>query len=125
MAPEELYREESFTDRKVGTIQRLTPVTAEGEPDRNRLVVYLGQSQLMTPAGALPLSFEIEAGSLQDAIEKFGDQAQQAVEETMQRLQELRREAASSIAMPGSGQGGHGGAGGAPGGGHGGNIHIP
>jgi hypothetical protein len=125
MAPEELYREESFTDRKVGTIQRLTPVTPEGDPDRNRPVVYLGQSQLMTPAGALPLSFEIDASSLQEAIEKFGDHAQQAVEETMQRLQELRREAASSIAMPGSGQGGLGGAGGLPGGGGRGNIHMP
>ena len=28
-----LYREETFTDRRVGTLQRLTPVTASGATD--------------------------------------------------------------------------------------------
>lgn len=30
MDPSQVYREETFTDRRVGTIRRLTPVTADG-----------------------------------------------------------------------------------------------
>lgn len=101
----DLYAEEMFTDRRVGTIQRLTPVTAEGAPDDGRQVLYVGQAQVMTPAGALPLSFEIPAGSLAEAVEGFGAAAEKAVQETMQRLQELRREAAGSIILPESGGG--------------------
>jgi hypothetical protein len=113
-----LYIEESFTDRRVGNVQRLSPVDSNGQPDDSRPTVYIGQTQVMTPAGALPLSFQIEADSLAAAIEKFGDHAQQALAETMERLEEMRREQASSLIVPGSG-GGPGGVG--PGGG----IQIP
>jgi len=105
MTADDLYSEEIFTDRRVGTIQRLTPVTAEGTPDDSRSVLYMGQAQVMTPAGALPLSFEIPAGSLGEAVEGFGAAAEKAVQETMQRLQEMRREAAGSIIMPEAGGG--------------------
>jgi hypothetical protein len=98
-----LYREETFTDRRVGTVQRLTPVTAGGEPDSARPVLYVGQTQVLTPGGALPLNFEIEASSLEDAIAKFGENAEQALTDTMKRLEELRRDAASSIIVPGGG----------------------
>lgn len=111
----ELYREETFTDRRVGTLQRLTPVKSDGEIDDSRSVVYVGQTQVLTPAGALPLSFEIEASSLDDAIDKFGPNAEAALQQTMNRLEEMRRDQASSIVVPGSG-GGQGG-GGMPGGG--------
>jgi len=33
MDPTQVYREETFTDRKVGTIRRLTPVAADGTED--------------------------------------------------------------------------------------------
>jgi len=130
MSPDELYREEMFTDRNVGTLQRLTPVTADGEIDGSRPVVYLGQTQLLTPLGSLPINFEIEAGSLREAAERFGDTAQGAVRETMERLQELRRESASSLLVPGAGGGapggGMGGMGGAGfGSGPGGGIQMP
>jgi hypothetical protein len=101
-----LYIEESFTDRRVGSLQRLSPVTVDGEPDGSRPVLYIGQTQVLTPAGALPLTFEIDADSLEDAVGKFGDHAQQALEQTMQRLEEMRREQASSLIVPGSGGGG-------------------
>jgi len=107
-----LYIEESFTDRRVGNLQRLSPVTSSGQTDDSRSVLYLGQTQVMTPAGALPLTFEIEAASLEDAIAKFGENAQQALAETMERLEELRREQASSLIVPGSGAPGGGGPGG-------------
>ena len=73
MNADNLYQEETFTDRRVGTIQRLTPVTPSGNRDDARPVVFLGQTQILTPAGALPLSFEVDADSLENAIEKFGD----------------------------------------------------
>ena len=102
MNADSLYQEETFTDRRVGTIQRLTPVTSSGNRDDTRPVVFLGQTQILTPAGALPLNFEVDANSLEDAIEKFGDSAKGAVSEAMERLEEMRREAASSIIVPGS-----------------------
>jgi hypothetical protein len=97
-----LYLEESFTDRRVGSVQRLSPVTRNGEPDASRPVLYIGQTQILTPAGALPLSFEIDARSLEDAIGKFGDYARQALANTMEQLEELRREQASSLIVPGT-----------------------
>ena len=98
-----LYHEETFTDRRVGTLQRLTPVTAAGARDPARDVIYVGQTQILTPAGALPLSFEVPASSLDDAVTKFGDFAKQALASTMRRLEEMRREQASSIIVPGAG----------------------
>jgi hypothetical protein len=123
MTADDLYLEEVFTDRRVGTIQRLSPVDAQGAPDAKRQVLYVGQTQILTAAGALPLSFEIEAGSLREAAEKFGDAAKVALQQTMDRLEEMRREAASSIIVPEAGAaGGLGGMGGMPGGGK---IRMP
>lgn len=118
-----LYREEVYTDRRVGTLRVLSPVTSEGVTDAARPVLYVGGAQLLTPVGSLPLSFEIQAGSLAEAMEKFPEAAQQAVEQAVKELQELRREAASSIVIPepGGGLGGPGGMG-APGGGK---IQLP
>ena len=110
-----LYREETFTDRRVGTLQVLTPITKTGAVDTARPVLYVGQTQVLTPAGALPLSFEVQAKSLEDAVAQFGENAKRALERTMRRLEELRREQASSIIVPGAGSvppGGLGGAGG-------------
>ncbi len=117
MNPAELYREETFTDRRVGTIRRLTPVKADGSTDAKRRVIYVGQAQLLTPVGAVPLNFDIEAGSFEDAVKKFSEAAQVAVDHTVEELQELRREAASSIVLPGTDTAGIGGPGGIPGGG--------
>ena len=112
-----LYLEEMFTDRRVGSILRLTPVDGEGNRDNSRDIVYVGQSQILTPAGTLPLSFEIVAKTLEEAVNAFGEAARAAVDDTMERLKELRREAASSLIVPeaGGGFGGPGGLGG-PGG---------
>lgn len=107
-----LYREEVFTDRQVGSIRVLIPVSGDGTVDDGRKTVFVGQASLYTPAGALPLNFELNADSLADAIEKFPAAANQAVEETMQQLQEMRRQSASSLVVPGSGQGGGMGGGG-------------
>ena len=98
-----LTREDVFTDNRVGTIRRLTPVNGDGGHDESRTVQYLGSTQIMTPAGALPLSFEIPAESLSEAVEGFGEAAQVAVEKTMEELREMQRQAASSIVVPKAG----------------------
>ena len=96
----QVYREEIFTDRKVGTIRRMTPVTVDGTVDATRLVIFVGQAQVMTPMGAVPISFELDAVTLEAAVEKFGAAAEQAVHQTMRELQEMRREQASSLVIP-------------------------
>ncbi|MGC1521820.1 MAG: hypothetical protein WA803_09810 [Steroidobacteraceae bacterium] len=96
----QVYCEETFTDRRVGTIRRLTPVTADGSVDSARPVLFVGQAQVMTPMGAVPISFELDASTLDVAIEKFGIAAEQAVQQTMRELQEIRREQASSLVIP-------------------------
>jgi hypothetical protein len=98
--PNALYLEEVFTDRRVGTIRRMTPVKKDGERDSARAVLYIGETQVLTPAGALPIGFEIGAGSLEEAAEKFGQLAREAIERTVKELQELRRQAASQIVVP-------------------------
>lgn len=114
----QLYHEEVFTDRRVGSILRLTPVTADGTRDSAREIVYLGQTQVLTQAGALPINFEIAADSLKAAAEQFEQAAEQAVDETLEQLKQMQREAASSIVMPGSsgGAANQGALGGIPGG---------
>lgn len=101
----ELYREETYTDRQVGTITKLVPVDSNGDLDGARSDCYLGSTQIMTPAGALPINFEIEASSLSEATEKFGVLAKEGIENTIKELQEMQRKQASSIVVPGQGSG--------------------
>jgi len=120
MDPAALYREELYTDRKVGTIRCLLPVKADGTPDTARAPLYIGEAQLLTAVGALPLSFEIPAKSLEEAVTKYGEAVKLAFERAMKELQEMRRQAASSIVIPQTGAGI--GPGGLPGGGK---IQLP
>ena len=98
-----LYREDVFTDQRVGTIRRMTPVKADGSDDASRPVLYIGQATVMTPMGSLPLSFELTAADLTEAVAAFGPAAQQAIEEAARELQEMCHQAASSIVIPDAG----------------------
>jgi hypothetical protein len=95
-----MYRDELFTDRKAGTIRRLTPVTVNGDTDPSRPVLYSGQTQLLTPGGVLPLSFDIEAASLEEALQRFPAAVQGALEQAIEEAREYRREASSRIVVP-------------------------
>ena len=95
-----LYREDVFTDRRAGTVRRMTPVLPDGSADASRPVIYMGQTQLMTPGGVLPLGFEIEAPDLATAIERFPEAVRRALEEASEEAQQMRREAASRIVVP-------------------------
>lgn len=110
-----LYREEIITDRKVGTLRMMTPVKSDGTVDAARPTLFLGEAQIMTNAGPLPINFEIDAKNLGEAVANFGDAAKEGIERTVRELQELRRQQSSSIVVPGAG--GMGGMGGMSGGG--------
>src|SRR5262245_15382125 len=119
-----LYREEHITDRKIGTIRMLVPVTADGTPDGARKTIYSGEAQIMTNMGALPVSFDIDADNLSDAVQKYGDAARAGIERTMRELQELRRQASSGLIVPPAGAA-SALTGGMPGGMPGGKIQMP
>lgn len=113
MDANKLYRDQNYTDRKAGTIRVLTPVNLDGEVDGSRETLFLGHAQMMTAAGPMPLSFEIEAGNLAEAVENYAAAAKQAVDKAIEEIKELQRQASSQIVVPGSS--------GAPGGG----IRMP
>ncbi|HET8692780.1 MAG TPA: hypothetical protein VFM30_11655 [Steroidobacteraceae bacterium] len=100
MSADALYREDVFTDQRVGTVRRMTPVKSDGSDDPSRPLIFIGQATIMTPMGSLPLSFELPAKTLAEAVAQFGPAAQQAIEDAARELQELRRQAASSIVIP-------------------------
>jgi hypothetical protein len=118
-----LYQEEVFTDRKVGMIRRMTPVQGDGARDPARPVLFVGQAEIMTNMGPMPINFEIEAATLDQAVAGFAPAAAAAIERTVQQIQEMRRQAASQLVVPQGGMGGlPGGLPGAPGRGK---IQIP
>ena len=72
MNPKDLWLEEIFTDRRVGTIRRMTPVDGNGVRDPGREVLYVGETQVMSQMGALPINFALEAKTLEEAATMFG-----------------------------------------------------
>ena len=95
-----LYREEIYTDRAAGTLRVLVPIKPDGSPDTARPTLYIGEAQILTNMGPLPISFEVEAKNLAEAVAGYGDAAKAGVERAVRELQELRRQASSSIVLP-------------------------
>lgn len=100
--PNGLYREETFTDLRTGSLRRMVPVTREGKDDPARPVLFEGHASLMTQRGPLPLQFHVDASSLEDALARFPETAQRALVETLEELRRMQREAQSSIVVPGA-----------------------
>jgi len=96
-----LYREETITDLRLGQIQVMTPIKADGEADPDRETMFIAHSQIMTQMGALPLQGAIEAASLAEAIEKFPDALDAAMEKLQEEAHRMQREEASRIVTPG------------------------
>ena len=80
-----LFREEIYTDRKIGVIRCLVPVTADGKVDESRKVIYTGEAQIMTQMGALPISFDIEADNLAAAVANYREAAKAGVRKDHER----------------------------------------
>ena len=100
-----LYREETFTDLKVASIRRLTPITPDGADDLSRPQVFVGETTLMSQRGPLPINCPIEATSLTEAINAFPKAVQDAVERLMEEAREMQRQEMNRIVVPGQGGG--------------------
>jgi hypothetical protein len=96
-----LYREEVFTDLHAGTIKRFVPITADGSADASRTAMFMGQTQIMSGGGPLPIQCMLEANSLDEAIAAFPAAVNKAVEELIEEAKRYQREAASRIVVPG------------------------
>jgi hypothetical protein len=89
---ENLHREEVFSDLQAASVRRLTPVKADGSTDTSRDIIYIGETNLMTQMGPLPVQFPIEAKSLDDAFSQFAEGVKGAIERLNERAKEMVRE---------------------------------
>ncbi len=97
-----LYKEEAFTDLTFATIRRLTPVKLDGSPDASREPIFTGMTQLMSPNGPIPVQCLIEgAKTLSEAAEKLPAAIEKTVQAMITEAEEMRREEASKIIVPG------------------------
>jgi hypothetical protein len=100
--PDNLYKEESFTDLTFATIRRLTPVKIDGSTDESREALFTGMAQLMSPNGPIPVQCLIEgAKTLSDAADKLPDAIEKAVKGMIAEAQEMERQEASKLIVPG------------------------
>ena len=97
-----LYVEESFTDLKVGTIKRLSPVKADGSEDKTRRTIFVGHTSVMTPNGPLPIQNVIEAKELSQAIKKFPEALQAAMDRLIEEVKKYQEQQESQIQTPDS-----------------------
>jgi hypothetical protein len=95
-----LFKEETFTDLKVGTIRRLTPVTSDGSPDASRKAVFIAQTQIMSNMGPLPVQYEIDASTMAEAIQKYPAAIKAGIDQLMEDAKELQRREMSKIVTP-------------------------
>jgi len=96
-----LYREETYSDLKVASIRRLTPVREDGSDDPERDTIFIGETTLMSQRGPLPVQAPIEAATLAEAFEKFPEAVNAAVENLIEQAKEIQRQEASRIVVPG------------------------
>ena len=102
---ENLYREQSYTDLKAGSIRRLLPVKPDGSPDDARTEIYVGTTQLMTNEGPIPVQARLMANSFQEALTVFPETMRRATKEMIEQFEKLQKkmkaEADSRIIVPG------------------------
>ena len=97
-----LYLEETFTDLKAGTIKRLKPVRPDGSQDSTRKTVFVGHTSNLTPNGPLPIQNVIAAKELQQAIKKFPEAMQAAMDQLMEEVKKYQEQEQSQIQKPDS-----------------------
>lgn len=95
-----LYREEVFSDLRVATIRRLTPVREDGSTDPGRPTMFSVETQILTPQGLVPVHAPVEAATLSEAIEKFPAAIQAGLDRMIEEAKEMRRQSASRIVTP-------------------------
>jgi hypothetical protein len=96
-----LYREELFTDLKVCTIRKLTPVKSDGTADKTRKNIYVGQTHLVSPNGPIPVQNVVKAKDLQQAFKKFPEAMKAAMEQMIEEAKKIQQQEESRIIVPG------------------------
>jgi hypothetical protein len=96
-----LHREEIFSDLTMGSIRQLSPVKQNGEPDKTRPVLFVGQSQIYTQQGPMPVQFPIDAKNLQQAMDKFPEAMEAFVAHLVEQAKEMQRQEQSRLIVPG------------------------
>lgn len=99
-----LYRQETFTDLGMGSIQCLSPITADGAPDASRPPIFMGTAQIMTPHGPIPVQTEIQADNLRAACAAFPQAIKDAVRDLVEQARQLERERQGGIVIPRGGK---------------------
>jgi hypothetical protein len=97
-----LYVEESFTDLKIGTVKRLKPVKSDGSEDKSRKPMFVGHTSIMTPDGPLPIQNVIDAKELAQAIKKFPEAMQAAMDRLIEEVKKYQEQQKSEIQRPDS-----------------------
>ncbi len=92
-----LYREEIFTDLKIASIRRLTPVKADGGTDKSRKTLFVGQTHLVSPNGPVPIQHVIQAKDLQQAVKKFPEAMKAAVDGLIEEAKKIKDQKNSRI----------------------------
>ncbi len=103
---ENLFKEEVYTDLKTISLRILVPVKPDGSEDESRTRQFVGQTHIMSGQGPIPLDCPIEATNLEEALDQFPEAAQAAMDKMIERVQEMQREQASKIVVPGQEQSG-------------------
>ena len=99
-----LYREISVTDLKIANIRQLVPVNVDGTDDTNRETIFIGNTQLGTPQGPIPMQAKLEATTMEEAMDQFPQAMEletQKVIENFKRMEAQQKKEKSNIIMPG------------------------
>lgn len=105
---ENLYKEESLTDLKAGSIRILKPIKLDGSADSSREEIYVAHTQIMSPQGMIPLQARLTANTLEGALDEFPGAMQQALAQMIEEVKKMQQEEAnrpqqgdSRIILPG------------------------
>jgi hypothetical protein len=85
-----LCREESVTDLKVGSIRCLRPIKPDGTKDESRQTIFVGHTQLHSPQGLVPLQTPLQATTLEQAIDEFHGAMKKGLEEMLERAKQMQ-----------------------------------
>jgi len=96
-----LFKEETFTDLKVCSVRRLTPVLDDGSVDKARKPIFVGQTTLMSPNGPLPIQAVIQAKELQQAFKRFPEAMIAAMEHLIEEAKKMKEKEDSRITVLG------------------------
>jgi hypothetical protein len=87
-----LYREETITDMKIASIQKLIPVNLDGSDDTTRETFFVGSTQLGTPHGPVPIQARLEGATLDQAMDAFPRAMEAETNKVVQQFKKMQSE---------------------------------